>query len=301
VGPQQFVFDEAQKIANLKFEFLEKGNSTQYCVKLASRMPKFETKEMDYLIKGQYVYEHFDQEKIKLIGAMLADPKNTFTLLLSKSFKEEELGQLEPWYNIKFHSEKYPEALHALMLHPTVKDNGKKLDLPPENKLIPTKFDLHPENKDHSAQPVFASLWEDTDLWFKKDDRFHKPKGHVAAKIYTNDLSYGSASLTRVFAEVWKGCLTEYMREFKYMADCAMLNLEITLPTDNIQFHWSGFSDTLPAYVHETLKRVLAMRTADLESIFNQVKEQMLQEIKNFYLNQTFRLAAAYLDIVILD
>jgi insulysin len=26
LGPQQFVFDECQKIGNLKFEFLEKGN-----------------------------------------------------------------------------------------------------------------------------------------------------------------------------------------------------------------------------------------------------------------------------------
>jgi hypothetical protein len=38
-----------------------------------------------------------------------------------------------------------------------------------------------------------------------------------------------------------------------------------------------------------------------LESTFNQVKEQLLQEMKNFYLNQTFRLAAGYLDTVVLD
>lgn len=51
----------------------------------------------------------------------------------------------------------------------------------------------------------------------------------------------------------------------------------------------------------ETIKRVIAMRTADLQSIFDQVKEQLLQEMKNFYLNQAFRLAAAYLDTVIID
>ena len=41
--------------------------------------------------------------------------------------------------------------------------------------------------------------------------------------------------------------------------------------------------------------------SSTLESIFNQVKEQLLQEMKNFYLNQTFRTAAAYLDTVIID
>jgi secreted Zn-dependent insulinase-like peptidase len=43
------------------------------------------------------------------------------------------------------------------------------------------------------------------------------------------------------------------------------------------------------------------MRGENLETIFNQVKEQTLQEMKNFYLNQAFRLAAAYVDCVLLD
>ena len=46
---------------------------------------------MDNLIKMQYVYESFDEERIKQVGALLADPKNSVTLLLSKSLKEEEL------------------------------------------------------------------------------------------------------------------------------------------------------------------------------------------------------------------
>lgn len=158
-----------------------------------------------------------------------------------------------------------------------------------------------PENKEQSARPVHAKQWDNTDLWFKKDDRFCKPKGNVAVKIYTHDHSFGTTVKSRVFAEMWKGCLEEYMREFKYMADCAELSLAVTLLHDNVQFHWSGYSDTLPVYVQETFKRVVAMRSANLESIFNQVKEKTLQDMKNFYLNQTFRLAAQYLDYVVLD
>ena len=86
------------------------------------------------------------------------------------------------------------------------------------------------------------------------------------------------------------------------MADCAELSLTITLAIDNLQFHWSGYSNTLPVYIKETFQRIQQMRgSQQLESIFNQVKEQLLQEMKNFYLNQTFRLAAAYLDTVVLD
>lgn len=85
------------------------------------------------------------------------------------------------------------------------------------------------------------------------------------------------------------------------MADCAELSLEIVLAYDHLLLNWSGFSDTLPVYVRETMQRMVQMRIIDLESIFNQQKEQILQEMTNYYLNQTFRLAVAYFDTVVFD
>lgn len=84
-----------------------------------------------------------------------------------------------------------------------------------------------------------------------------RPKGNIAVKIYTSDLNFGVTQNSRVFGEVWKGIFTEYIREFKYMADCAELNLGITLAIDNLQFHWSGYSNTLPIYIKETFQRVV--------------------------------------------
>jgi len=74
------------------------------------------------------------------------------------------------------------------MANPVVKDNGKKLDLPPPNNLIPSNFDVLPPCPEHSKQPVFAKQWENCDLWFKKDDKFLKPKGNISTRIYTTDL-----------------------------------------------------------------------------------------------------------------
>lgn len=99
VGPQQYVFDECQKIGRLKFDFLSKNNGTQYCVKLARKMPNFKSnEELKHLISSQYLYHEFDKQRIEQIAAMIADPQNTFSSVLSKSFKDEELPLLEPWY-----------------------------------------------------------------------------------------------------------------------------------------------------------------------------------------------------------
>jgi len=111
--------------------------------------------------------------------------------------------------------------------------------------------------------------WDDTEVWYKKDDKFKRPKGIVNFKIYTNDCSFSQTAAGRLFAEVWRQCLDEYLREFSYMASCASLDFSLVVAPDNVEFNWSGFNDSLPTYVTETVKRIKAMKSADLEEIFN--------------------------------
>jgi secreted Zn-dependent insulinase-like peptidase len=51
-----------------------------------------------------------------------------------------------------------------------VKQNGKELALPVPNTLLPTKFDILPEQKDLSAKANLLQKWDNTELWYKKDD-----------------------------------------------------------------------------------------------------------------------------------
>lgn len=217
-------------------------------------MPIFKTnEELEHLIRSFYVLDSFDKERITQISALIADPANTICNLTSKSFTDDQLPNKEKWYKIDYSSQKYSEEQLKLMLNPQVKQNGKSLDLPPANNLIPKNFDVHPEQPEQSKRPVFAAQWDNADLWYKKDDKFKKPKGKVAVKIYTNDIHFGTTATSRVFAEMWKACFNEYIREFKYIADCAELTSSITLAVDNLQFEWSGYTDTLSIYVQETL------------------------------------------------
>lgn len=69
-----------------------------------------------------------------------------------------------------------------------MKQNGKELALPVPNTLLPTKFDILPEQKDLSAKANLLQKWDNTELWYKKDDKHRRPKGIVKMKLYTNDL-----------------------------------------------------------------------------------------------------------------
>jgi secreted Zn-dependent insulinase-like peptidase len=95
--------------------------------------------------------------------------------------------------------------------------------------------------------------WEEIDLWFQHDNKFLKPKGIVGLKVYTQDLNFGNCPVARVFAELWTKCFNEYIREFCYLADCADLSFTWNLCIDNLEFEWSGYSDSLPLYIEATL------------------------------------------------
>jgi len=118
--------------------------------------------------------------------------------------------------------------------------------------------------------------WDDTHLWYKKDDEFERPKAIVSMKIYTNDCYFGDLPNSRVFVKLWSQILQEYLREFNYQAICANLSFEITPMYDNINFKWSGFNDTMPIFIEQTISRMQKMKGDNLEEIFDQIKEKLL-------------------------
>ena len=59
---------------------------------------------------------------------------------------------------------------------------------------------------------------------------------------------------------------------------------------DHIEIQWSGYNDSMLAFVSGLMTRMKSMKEkavegdSDIELIFNSVKEKLLQSYKNFYL-----------------
>jgi len=91
-----------------------------------------------------------------------------------------------------------------MMKNPNCVIRNKKLDLPPKNNLIPKNFDIHPPNEKFSKQPVLLKQYDDTHVWYHKDDKFEKPKGVVRMKLYTTDNRFSMDLNSRLFFKVWE-------------------------------------------------------------------------------------------------
>ncbi len=60
------------------------------------------------------------------------------------------------------------------------------------------------------------------------------------------------------------------------MASCATLKFATVISPDNINFRWSGFNDSLPNFIEETINLLHKMKDTNIEDIFNDKKEFLL-------------------------
>lgn len=137
------------------------------------------------------------------MASAIADPANSVVYLLSKTFTDEMLPLKEKWYKIDYSSESYPEDLYRSLRKPSVAENGKKLDLPPVNTLLPSKFDQLPSDKSLAQKTQLIQSWDVAELWYKKDEKFNKPKGFINVINYTAESDFWSTSLGSAFSDIW--------------------------------------------------------------------------------------------------
>jgi len=78
-----------------------------------------------------------------------------------------------------------------------------------------------------------------------------------------------------VFANLWKSILQEYLNEFAYMGECAELEFSLAVGQDCVNIQWTGYNDSMPAFVSGLMDRMHEMKDADVEHTYNQVKEKM--------------------------
>jgi len=155
------------------------------------------------------------------------------------------------------------------MSSPNCEIKDKKLDLPPKNNLIPKNFDILPKSENYSQVPQLLKQWPDADLWYKKDDKFNRPKAVIGMKLYTSDCQYGFNIDSKLFIYVWQQLASEYLREFTYMAECASLSFQIHVMNNNLNFCWSGFNDSMPNYIKEIMEKLPDMKKENLSTFFD--------------------------------
>ena len=72
---------------------------------------------------------------------------------------------------------------------------------------------------------------------------------------------------------MWQDIVEQHLKEYTYQAETASLKFDLEVGISDVNFTWSGFNDSMPNFIKETLAKIGQMASEDVEDIFNQVKE----------------------------
>jgi insulysin len=183
-GPQEWFFQEVKTILDLQFRFQDKEEPMDHVSDLAETMHDYPIRDV---IASGYIFEEYRPDLIeKVLNSLTLD--NLRVVLVSKKV-EQDCVLTEKWYGTKYFIEPLSTRLESLFNNPTadLQRSKKKLEFPPQNTLLPTDLKLHKTDDLQSLPlyPVKIIETNSTDVWFKRDNFFLTPKGHICLQIHS--------------------------------------------------------------------------------------------------------------------
>jgi 1-pyrroline-5-carboxylate dehydrogenase len=276
-GPQKYLFDELSQVERLSFEFRNQRESAETAVTLAKSLQDYHKDIIQDILEGESVVTEYNEKSIKeLIDQMV--PDNMLVALVSHSCKDF-VNTEEKWYKTMYSYEDFSEGMKKLLYEPKVgpSKNGKRLDLPPANILIPKNVDLLPKLTDPPIFPKKVKTTEASTIWYKRDHKFDVPKGYGYCSIQTNDNGFPMVGDSQVFLSFYFKIFFEDIREFMYMAEMAGITCKMEIMFDKLTLAFHGFNESLPALVDCFLNKLKEFQPEKSEELFD-IK---LTEVKN--------------------
>ena len=246
-------------------------------------------------LSGPYITTKYDPELITKFVNYLR-PENMIALVTGRKFKGET-SLVEKWYGTEYNNNPIEPALIEHWLNIALP--SADLHLPENNDLIATDFELRKgsDKKEDPKQPKLLVSNELARLWFKTDDKFHRPKLNVVTTLQT-PLVYDSPD-GLVLGQIYVQCLDDLINEFSYMASMAGLQSSITGSRTGIEISVSGFNDKLHVLMEKIVKAIVNFRDSITEAVFDRIKEHILKTFKNFYFNQCYSHAINATDLIL--
>jgi len=276
-GPQRWIFEETQTIAENSFRFKSKQQPMNYTCSLAHLMQLYPA---EHVVCGSELLFDYEPETIQHFINFLT-PQRMLLMALSKEY-EGSTDQIEKWYETKYSVTNLKEETLAML---TSNDLHPELRLPDKNDFIATDFELKPVPESPKLLPYLLRNTPTCLLWFKQDNVFKKPKANIIMKIDT-PIAYESAEgnvLTRLLVQMIK----ERLNQYSYMAEVAGLYYSMEAVRQGILVEVSGFNQKLNVLLVKVLEQ-LASFSADDAPLFERLKEKEIKALKNQVFQQPY-------------
>ncbi|KAJ2609918.1 metalloprotease [Coemansia sp. RSA 1365] len=275
-GPQQWIHEELRTISDLEFKYFEKPPSISTAQDLSTyTLNKYVAPE-HYLT----VYTLVRNYDAKGISSMLKylNPQNYRVSIGAQSHSIVDCTEREKYYNVSYHLDTLPPSLSSEM--PL---NWKKLynfHLPMRNKFLPENTDVITKKsprEEVQLAPTLLQLTNNTELWFKQDDQFLTPHGHIYLSIKLPNTV--TSPLDHVLAQLVDNCISKVFSSEFHAAVIAGMKYSVTYSGTRVEIKVAGFSDKLPLLLESILAKLASFKIE--EHIFSISMSVLKQQYQN--------------------
>lgn len=286
-------YEESKIVKQITFDYKNREKPIDYAEDLAYTLHEYDDEN---ILTGPYLFENYNEE---LIGFYLNELnfKNMNIYLQTK--KEEYLVEAtlkEKWYGTRYYFKQVSEELKLKISnfdaskeqvcdHPT--------GYPPENPFLPRSLSLLKQNE--VKIPTLISKTNDSEIWFKPDTTFNRPKAIIYCQIYL-DKGILPFEEYEAISYTWNLVIESKLKEISYMASEANLNFGFHFNNEGLFLKVTGFSDSMKSALDQL---ITAFKAINLYSNIELIKTQLekhSKEMGNFYLSNPYSQLFAYFE-----
>ena len=165
--PQDWLYQEQAKVAELSFRFQEKGSTAGFVYQMA---PSLDLYPAEDLLVAPYLMEAFDPALIEnFLGYLRPD-----NVLLEVTAPDSVTDQVEPWFEVPFTLNQTPLPRQAV--------SNATLRLPDVNPYLPEKLELVAADELIMRRMIDQPELE---LWLDTDVEFGTPRANMTVGFLT--------------------------------------------------------------------------------------------------------------------
>ncbi|MEQ9464338.1 MAG: insulinase family protein [Haliea sp.] len=265
-GPQQWLYDEQSRLAELQFRFREKSEPINYASALASGMHYYAPED---ILRGGSLMSDYDPVMLaELLSRVVPD-----NALVTLSHQSLEVDRESPFYMVPYSAEPVPPERLQRWTAPV---QGVGLALPPPNEFIAEDTSLVSSSPVASA-PVKVLAETRQAVWFGQDTEFTIPRGALYINFRSPEV--GESATQAAAAVLYTALLKDAVTEFAYPAQLAGLNFDVYKHAQGISLRVSGYNDKQLLLLDRLLDVVQASSFG--EQRFDNIRADMIRNLEN--------------------
>lgn len=266
-GPQQWLYDEQSRLAELAFRFREQASPMGYVSALASGMQTYAAQD---ILRGPYMMDQYDDAILAELLQYIR-PENALVTLSDPAVKGDQLSQ---HYQVPYST----QPLDLKRIAGASDDpSAAAMHLPAPNEFIAEDVSLVELSSSMPAVPQVALEADRQKIWFMPDDEFRVPRGVTYINFRSPEV--GSTAQQAVQAALYAALLNDLFNEFAYPARLAGMSFDIYKHSQGISLRVAGYSDK-----QELLLRRLLGSIADpalRQQRFDDIRRDMIRSLQN--------------------